>query len=123
MEHDAQFACKSDLGALHAAAFRHFERPALQAGKPRRSRQHDMRRLEERGSDHRVADLADTSIPVGLAGLIFLGGQPKIGTDRTRFSKAGRIVHRRSDRKSTRLNSSHVKISYAVFCLKKKKKA
>src|SRR3989442_4492935 len=27
------------------------------------------------------------------------------------------------DRKSTRLNSSHVRISYAVFCLKKKKKA
>src|SRR5690349_24191156 len=26
------------------------------------------------------------------------------------------------DRKSTRLNSSHVEISYAVFCLKKKKK-
>src|SRR5207302_11418510 len=30
---------------------------------------------------------------------------------------------RGADRKSTRLNSSHVKISYAVFCLKKKKKA
>src|SRR5690606_42127173 len=29
---------------------------------------------------------------------------------------------RRADRKSTRLNSSHVKISYAVFCLKKKNK-
>src|SRR5207249_11793138 len=29
--------------------------------------------------------------------------------------------HRRRDRKSTRLNSSHVSISYAVFCLKKKK--
>src|SRR3989442_11736449 len=28
----------------------------------------------------------------------------------------------RKDRKSTRLNSSHVRISYAVFCLKKKKK-
>src|SRR5690606_9344498 len=28
----------------------------------------------------------------------------------------------RMDRKSTRLNSSHVKISYAVFCLKKKKR-
>src|SRR5690625_7255561 len=28
----------------------------------------------------------------------------------------------RRDRKSTRLNSSHVAISYAVFCLKKKKK-
>src|SRR5690606_40581498 len=30
--------------------------------------------------------------------------------------------HASEDRKSTRLNSSHVKISYAVFCLKKKKK-
>src|SRR2546430_3314978 len=31
-------------------------------------------------------------------------------------------VGRREDRKSTRLNSSHSQISYAVFCLKKKKK-
>src|SRR3989449_3674405 len=31
-------------------------------------------------------------------------------------------VGRRTDRKSTRLNSSHGYISYAVFCLKKKKK-
>src|SRR3989442_11688371 len=31
------------------------------------------------------------------------------------------IIRFRSDRKSTRLNSSHVRISYAVFCLKKKK--
>src|SRR5690606_41759766 len=30
--------------------------------------------------------------------------------------------HAAADRKSTRLNSSHVKISYAVFCLKKKNK-
>src|SRR5436309_11715941 len=34
----------------------------------------------------------------------------------------GQRGRRRGDRKSTRLNSSHVKISYAVFCLKKKKK-
>src|SRR5207302_9547626 len=33
----------------------------------------------------------------------------------------GRAVDDLRDRKSTRLNSSHVKISYAVFCLKKKK--
>src|SRR5690606_42073121 len=41
-----------------------------------------------------------------------------------RFSGAGDRLSapcRRTDRKSTRLNSSHVKISYAVFCLKKKK--
>src|SRR2546426_8470886 len=35
-----------------------------------------------------------------------------------RFARAGRSF---SDRKSTRLNSSHLVISYAVFCLKKKK--
>src|SRR2546427_8201443 len=35
----------------------------------------------------------------------------------------GRKEHREfADRKSTRLNSSHSQISYAVFCLKKKKK-
>src|SRR5690554_7544898 len=32
------------------------------------------------------------------------------------------MVVNHADRKSTRLNSSHVRISYAVFCLKKKKK-
>src|SRR5258707_8846892 len=32
------------------------------------------------------------------------------------------ILHKELDRKSTRLNSSHANISYAVFCLKKKKK-
>src|SRR5690554_7376849 len=32
------------------------------------------------------------------------------------------IPFKHLDRKSTRLNSSHVRISYAVFCLKKKKK-
>src|SRR5690606_39322275 len=32
-----------------------------------------------------------------------------------------RLAARITDRKSTSLNSSHVKISYAVFCLKKKK--
>src|SRR5690606_42098270 len=36
----------------------------------------------------------------------------------SRGASAGAIS---TDRKSTRLNSSHVKISYAVFCLKKKK--
>src|SRR5690606_41745557 len=43
--------------------------------------------------------------------------QWRLGRDGRPF----RIWKFRSDRKSTRLNSSHVKISYAVFCLKKKK--
>src|SRR5215475_15198418 len=41
------------------------------------------------------------------------------------FPETGCVLRRvalRTDRKSTRLNSSLVKISYAVFCLKKKKK-
>src|SRR5256885_10172780 len=40
------------------------------------------------------------------------------GDDRGR---AGRRIPAAEDRKSTRLNSSHLVISYAVFCLKKKK--
>src|SRR5256885_5518816 len=41
---------------------------------------------------------------------------------RRRFRRGGRSDHALSgDRKSTRLNSSHLVISYAVFCLKKKK--
>src|SRR5690349_23031224 len=38
------------------------------------------------------------------------------------YSKALDVLPTRADRKSTRLNSSHVEISYAVFCLKKKTK-
>src|SRR5256885_9709869 len=42
------------------------------------------------------------------------------GTDgRIRLPGRGHGIH--ADRKSTRLNSSHLVISYAVFCLKKKK--
>src|SRR5437867_13265463 len=47
------------------------------------------------------------------------------GEDRraaTTFSAASESVSAVRDRKSTRLNSSHRTISYAVFCLKKKKK-
>src|SRR6266511_5946081 len=45
---------------------------------------------------------------------------PRAPADRGRRGGCARRPARR-DRKSTRLNSSHVKISYAVFCLKKKK--
>src|SRR3712207_7751862 len=38
-----------------------------------------------------------------------------------RLSGVVQFMLRRRDRKSTRLNSSHANISYAVFCLKKKK--
>src|SRR5699024_11936682 len=40
--------------------------------------------------------------------------------DRFEVGKVG-YAHKNRDRKSTRLNSSHVSISYAVFCLKKKR--
>src|SRR2546426_8982171 len=42
--------------------------------------------------------------------------------DRRRRVPVARVPEPRRDRKSTRLNSSHLVISYAVFCLKKKKK-
>src|SRR5436305_6668613 len=47
------------------------------------------------------------------------GGEPR--TEARGGSAAGSGVRPRQDRKSTRLKSSHVRISYAVFCLKKKR--
>src|SRR3712207_7553973 len=47
------------------------------------------------------------------------GGKGTRGRGRRLPDQAGR---RGADRKSTRLNSSHANISYAVFCLKKKNK-
>src|SRR4051812_49722311 len=52
---------------------------------------------------------AGTVRPRGGSGLVDAGGHALPGSPG-------------SDRKSTRLNSSHMSISYAVFCLKKKKK-
>src|SRR5690606_16385748 len=48
-----------------------------------------------------------------------IAGMPEVASV---VGKTGRANTATEDRKSTRLNSSHVKISYAVFCLKKKKK-
>src|SRR5262245_62959299 len=47
--------------------------------------------------------------------------RPRRRTDlHARRARARSLAHGRPDRKSTRLNSSHLGISYAVFCLKKK---
>src|SRR5256886_11496165 len=46
--------------------------------------------------------------------------EPPVKCARFQGLRAG--GHGRSDRKSTRLNSSHSQISYAVFCLRKKKR-
>src|SRR5690625_4058149 len=54
-----------------------------------------------------------TAVPeIGVPGIGYLGG------GRTSFTSSG-LSSEGGDRKSTRLNSSHVAISYAVFCLKK----
>src|SRR5439155_24194660 len=64
------------------------------------------------------------ALPIFIVGLIlgcFAGNYRNAG----RLHRAHGLQDRRprpEDRKSTRLNSSHVAISYAVFCLKKKKK-
>src|SRR5690625_6210164 len=51
--------------------------------------------------------------------LCFRRRQPRLNADR---ANGGELLQCRRDRKSTRLNSSHVAISYAVFCLNKKTK-
>src|SRR2546427_9256056 len=79
-----------------------------------------LRRLEYRGYDSAGVAIQNGSgmAVVKLAGRVqglaeHLEREPVHGTSG--------IAHTR-DRKSTRLNSSHSQISYAVFCLKKKKK-
>src|SRR3712207_8539769 len=62
-----------------------------------------------------LRDLADRGVLGRLAGLdVALGQRPQ--------QAAAPVGAADEDRKSTRLNSSHANISYAVFCLKKKKK-
>src|SRR5438477_7178949 len=61
---------------------------------------------------------------------LFRSDQIALALELTKHPKIGREIREKSfrlildeaqDRKSTRLNSSHMSISYAVFCLKKKK--
>src|SRR5258705_9476292 len=56
---------------------------------------------------------------------IYLSNHPerkKLGAAGLRVPGYEIALRNKEDRKSTRLNSSHLGISYAVFCLKKKKK-
>src|SRR2546427_3992421 len=56
------------------------------------------------------------------AGGVELGVRPRGGARQRELEQRRQQPERSQDRKSTRLNSSHSQISYAVFCLKKKKK-
>src|SRR5215469_11640270 len=82
---------------------------------------------KERKSQGRTADDQTSPPPVAAArGRCARAAGLAAQRPRTKLSgpagaPRGRLCGRQ-DRKSTRLNSSHVEISYAVFCLKKKKK-
>src|SRR3712207_6904361 len=58
--------------------------------------------------------------PAGVAGRADIAGQLESLTGDTEAARQ-QVLAGLLDRKSTRLNSSHANISYAVFCLKKKK--
>src|SRR2546429_6437187 len=75
------------------------------------------RSLRREGAPER-RDLPDPRAPAGgHAG----GAQAGAGDRAADALSRHHAVHGRADRKSTRLNSSHGYISYAVFCLEKKK--
>src|SRR5438132_10327004 len=73
-----------------------------------------------------MQDVAAANFLDWQAGVLHRGGEPRILEIVRRIARDDRTAHfeiaRCEDRKSTRLNSSHTVISYAVFCLKKKKK-
>src|SRR5690606_41343350 len=74
------------------------------------------------GLEVRVLDQRDRHRDVLRQHLALQRGDRRLGGDGDQARRLpGRGAHQALDRKSTRLNSSHVKISYAVFCLKKKK--
>src|SRR3712207_7935441 len=73
-------------------------------------------------SDDLVARFPDEVRPVGPdLVLAAVGGIHELMLARVERGQAARLTEDAEDRKSTRLNSSHANISYAVFCLKKKK--
>src|SRR5260221_10117482 len=59
----------------------------------------------------------------GLVSFMTVQKTKEVGIRKVLGASVGNIVYLFSDRKSTRLNSSHTVISYAVFCLKKKNKS
>src|SRR5438874_9524075 len=66
---------------------------------------------------HQLLELGGGVLEVPIRRAVPLAHRPERAHAAIRLVR-GALV----DRKSTRLNSSHVEISYAVFCLKKKKK-
>src|SRR5438309_8247249 len=62
------------------------------------------------------------SRPRGVCGRVARDGRARAGVPARHGLGAERSSRATRDRKSTRLNSSHSSISYAVFCLKKKNK-
>src|SRR5207253_7855842 len=84
--------------------------PGLRAGHP------SLPRLAVDAVGTRNADLILSSVLYGLFALGVLSL-----AQNSFIAAVPSEARRKSDRKSTRLNSSHVAISYAVFCLKKKK--
>src|SRR5687768_18080980 len=63
-----------------------------------------------------------TLVMLAVGGLLLGGTALVLGRTTIGLQMRAAAADFRADRKSTRLNSSHGYISYAVFCLKKKKK-
>src|SRR5207245_8067033 len=74
--------------------------------------------------EHYYNRMRDMEITIAQMGTVMQSmADPVILTDtQHQVIMQNKAAERNGDRKSTRLNSSHGSISYAVFCLKKKKK-
>src|SRR6266566_4834839 len=85
-----------------------------------------LERVDGQGHAHLARQRQPVFIDIGDDDVTRAGVPRDRGGHRANGTRAGDehvfAQHREGDRKSTRLNSSHLVISYAVFCLKKKKK-
>src|SRR5690554_7240111 len=108
-----------DIAVAHADSPFHFTIPAAD------KTSHPLLVLDEARLGYRHADGGET-VQLDNVRLTLLPGQ-RIGLLGPNGAGKSTLIKSLTgelplDRKSTRLNSSHVRISYAVFCLKKKKK-
>src|SRR5256885_3749836 len=94
----------------------------LMIRRPPRSTLFPYTTLFRSGNVERGGAVGDDASPRPLAQDIGgAGALAPLGRERGRHTAGGERMPGTLDRKSTRLNSSHLVISYAVFCLKKKK--
>src|SRR3712207_546726 len=108
-------------GAVEDDSSRFRARPATRTASSPPRKEHDMPAKDTTPKTWLITG-AGRGMGVDFAQAALSAGHAVVATGRDPDTVRSAVGEHEKDRKSTRLNSSHANISYAVFCLKKKKK-